>query len=292
MNNKILSFLILIGFVLNVAGQEAETTKIRRKAISSLNIQYAKTYDYSYKFGEIDKKSVFLSAIKKFNKKGNAIEDQFIYKNGWNLIHLYEYDSNNNLKKIIIKNTDGTIKELTKFFYVNGLQKEEYIYSGDGNLSKKYIYEYDSTNRIIEIICYDIIENSKFNSTYTYTDNGEKIENIFNSNGDMTKYFKTSSYPNNCIYTQSVNKENEINENKFELLNKEYELYENKFEFLNILGQDTLMESTKYYANKTYTTKKIVKKFNNNNLLVQLTMFVNDEPTFFQKTEYIKFQPN
>lgn len=278
MKNILIVFYLLIGYVSIASSQETETTKIRRKAISSLNIQFAKTYEYTYKFGEIDKMSVFLNTIKKFNKKGNAIEDLFFYKeNDYKEKYSYEYDSNNNLIKIINKNADGTIKGLTKYFYINGLQKEEYKYFCDGSLSKKYVYDYDSTKRVIGYKCEDIDIfgfKKKFNSTYTYTDNGEKIQYIFYSNGDLNCYYRASNLPNNCICTEFVN-------NNKQVINI-------TLEYLNKLGQDTL---TKIIVSGTGITTKTVKKYNSKNLFVQCTTYENDEPTLFVRTEYIKFKP-
>lgn len=272
MKNLILSFLILIGFVSIATGQETDLKKIRGKAVSSLNIQYAKTYECKYKFGEPDTANKVQIFFTEYNRNGNVIQENQTpkrYDFMETLSVIYTYDSKNNVIADTTISNKGSKRVINK--YINNFVVSRTFYSENESIRGKAIYKYLNGN-MTEIVSYDSTGAVSYKTKFLYNS-----QNKLYQTNEYDKFGARDSYKKVILDTPTKT----IEENYYKENEKQYTItyYKNQ--------QGLTISSTLDWGEyKTKTTCKY-----KNDLLVETIEYdSNNEPEYYTFSEYIKFK--
>lgn len=279
---KIIYFCLLMLFF-SSCNQDGKSTNEEIQSnmdkFIALNIQYAKTYEYEYKFGEIDSMSAFLTGLIEFDKKGNPIKaeryNKSEYLQEYDETTYYIFDSENKCIETVIKDNLGETKEIIRDRYENGQNVERLFYNKDGVLTGKVMYKYDKNGNRTELISYD--EDGKINyKTKSIYDSNNKIkeQKEYDNKGKLKSSFKVSEKGNGESETNYFDENNALQYKSI------YTFYENKFvkthEWIDI--EDDSSNKTEY-------------KYNEDGLVIEKVNYENHgEPKTIEKIEYIKFE--
>lgn len=245
----------------------------------ALNIQYAKTYEYEYRFGEVDTVSKFLVKLVEFNKVGVPIRKEEYhrseYSKEYDKLSIYSYDLENKLIETIIQNSNGLIKNIIREKYDNNQNTERVFYNNDGVLTDKVSYKHDKHGNCIELISYDEEGKISYKTISKYSANNKLIEQKqFDNKGKQESIFKVI--------------ENKDGRNEIHHYDQNNEL---KYKNIYILGENKLIKSIEWIDVKEGSSSKDEYKYDENNLLIENIMYENNgEPKSIERTEYIKFQ--
>lgn len=277
-------YLIVILFIFcacqeNHSQKEKDLNNIYREKLSELRIQFEKVYEYEYKFGEVDNESGFLKEITEFDSLGNIISFKTFHKSEYlkdfNKVKNYEYDDENNLIKIIDKDTLGEIKGIIQNNFEDGLNTERLIYSSSGKLEGKVIYKYNSQNNLVELISYEPNGTLEYKTIYNYNGEGFLI--------NETNYGPTGIKKDYGVYKKT-------SKNKFENLyyDEEGKLVD-KYNYITN-NKNLVLEYTWFNIEDNKQTKAI-NKFDLNDMLIETVQFgKHNEPNSMIRKKRIKFQ--
>jgi len=276
---KIIPLSLLCIFVASCTqkgpSEAVEKNKAEREKLASLHIQCAKTYEYEYKFGEVDNESANLIRLDEFDRNGNLIKqsERKDFRN-YDKVKSYIYDPENKLMEMIVKDYAGRVEQVTKYKYDGDNNTERIFYDQDGSLTGKAIYQYDKYGNCILIISYDKDGKMEYKTVNTYDSKGRvKEEKKYDKKGNLEFHSKVLKE------TDNIRERGGFNEN-------------NLLEF-NIV---TCYENDRIKSNEfTYTDgshySKFEYKFNQDNLLIEMIKYkVPGEPSTMEKTEYITFK--
>ena len=245
----------------------------------ALNVQYAKTYEYEFRFGEVDTTSGFLIELVEFNKNGNPIRREKYHRSKYlkeyDEINIYSYDSENKLSETIRQNDSGVIKSIVREKYDNNQNTERVFYNNDGVLTGKASYKYDKDGNCIELISYDESGKIKYKTSSKYGANNKLIEQKqFDNKGKIESSFKVLENKDGSAETHYYDENNEL-----------------KYKSIYIFGENKLVKSLEWIDIKDDNSSKTEYKYDENNLLIEETEYENNgEPKSIEKTVYIKFQ--
>lgn len=277
-------YLIVILFIFcackeNQYQKEKDLNDVYRQKLSELKIQFEKVYEYEYKFGEVDNESGFLKEITEFDSLGNIISFKTFHKSEYlkdfNKVKNYEYNDQNNLIKIVDKDTLGEIKGIIQNIFEDGLNTERLIYSSSGKLEGKVIYKHNSNNNLVELISYEPNGSLEYKTIYNYNKEGFLI--------NETNYGPTGIKKDYGIYKK-------ISKNKFE--NLYYDEAGKLIDRYNYItnDKDLVLEYTWFNIEDSKQTKAI-NKFDLNDMLIEtIHLGQHDEPISMIRKERIKFQ--
>ena len=247
---------IILGILIIITSSCKENKSIQsdnsyEKKISDFNIQYEKTYEYEYNFGEVDENTKFL---KEYDKKLS-----------------FKYDSIGNLIETTNHDILG-IKSTTINNYIKNNNSERLFYSKDKKLTGKAAYKYDKNNNLTELISYD--ENGKIDyKIFTKYNNKNEIteSKTYDENGEIDEYSKYLNPEKNITEIQYFNKKDELT-----------------VKYLIIKNSENLVTKTIYFSdNKESST---IYKYDKNNFLTETIEYENNqEQKTLTKTERLKF---
>jgi len=244
---------------------------------SKLNIQYKKVWECRYKFGQPDTADKYIVSIIEFNRSGKSIKSMYFENRynwpEWNRIRIDKYDSIGNCTSSFLTNFKGKIVTYSK--YVNNLITESTFYSEDNMVKGKNIYKYDKRGNLIEEVGYDSIGKVDWKEISKYDSKSFCIEvKRYNSKGERTTYTKLISKVGNKSVFNDIDDKNEVSS-----IFASYCLKENL---------DTL---TTYQSMKDNYKSMSRSRYNENELMIdRISYDKNNEPEFYQWTEFIKFK--
>ncbi|MCL2328107.1 MAG: hypothetical protein FWC39_06285 [Bacteroidetes bacterium] len=278
---KIYYFSLL--FLISVSCKQTKQTKqsetneeAKKQNLIALNIQYAKTYEYEYKFGDIDTTSGFLVMLKEFDKNGNLVRIENYHKNEYlkkdDKIEVYSYDTIHGLIETTVKDNAGAIKRIIKNKYSGDLNTERFFYNQNEILTGKVVYKHDKNGNCIEYISYGEDGKVEGKTHKSYDSNNKLVgQKDYDNQGKLVSFTKVNE-----------------NKDKREVLFSDvsggleykdiYHFDENGFVKFNEYRRDDFSIKYEY-------------KYNKDNLIIEKIIYENqEEPTTIEKTEYIKFK--
>ena len=269
----------------NVIGGSSKKV-IKAKKENNITINDFNYYDNIHDFGDticnslkkyynISSTNINNNIIKYFiNKENTNIEKYFINKiNNHSYIKTIDYESiykiYKNIYDTITNNNNKFINDASGFSKINSLLKKFISKNNIKNDSKYYLLN-DYMNQITVII--------KQNKTYSintfgnYIDAGKELHSSFNYKNLNKLIVNNKNKEKMNQYSHIINEYNKIFKNIFMDSNNSYYLQielENNNIKLNIYKNNKIIENIPFYKgfNSTEHIKKIIKKYNMNDLL-------------------------
>ena len=273
MKKIILGIFVILSACTNK--KQTENNESYEKKISDFNIQFERTFQYEYNFGEVDETTKFLIEENVFNKKGKLINQETFHKSEYlkkyDLKKTFVYDSTGNHIKTININNEG-VKSLIINKYIKNNNTERLFFSNENKLTGKAVYKYDKNNNLIELISYEKDGKINYKEFYKYNSKNEIIETkTYNEDGEIDEY---------SIYLKP-----EQNKTEIQSLDKNREL---KSKYTSITNSKNLVTETIYFNDNKET--RTVYKYDENDFLIESLEYDNNkEPKLLTKTERIKF---
>lgn len=271
----ILFFVLLASCMHKGQSDTARKNNSEREKIASLNIQYANTYKYEYKFGEVDLKSASLVVSVEFDKNGKPIKRS---EHGdfmkYDIMKSYAYDAENKLSETIVQDYTDEITQIIRNKYEGDLNTERLFYNADGALTGKVVYKFDKNNDRVELISYDEKGKIGYKLKTVYDSKGRlKEEKEYDSDGKMKYYTKSLEDNNGCVETNRYDDSNVL----------QYKI---------ITCYDNGYIKSNEYTNPVYNSySKTEYIYDEDGLLIETINYEgHGEPSSMEKTEYIKFK--
>jgi YD repeat-containing protein len=103
-------------------------------------------------------------------------------------VYTYPEDGSRLLEEELY-NAEDQLQERVEYRYEDGLQTEEAVYNGAGELLRLHRYSYDEQGNMTEDALYDANDELQSRSEYRYDEQGRKIEwRVYNGSGGLLAY--------------------------------------------------------------------------------------------------------
>jgi hypothetical protein len=280
---RIKLFIILLVFAVSCKNETRTSVGVSenfKKKIIESNIHFLNTYEYEFRFGEIDESTKFLVESLEYDENGNLIRQESYHRSkflkDFDVVNTFSYDKEGNLTEKIEKDTKGLLKTTTRFENEKGLNTERIFYNSKGELEGKVIYTYDTFDNWIELVSYDKDGVVEYKNNYKYNKKNEEIERrTFDKDGKI----------------QSSEKLVELNDGwkKHQFFNEENELIR---EYLYIENENKLVVESITRDIESGSEYKTINEFDEDNLIVlRTTEYGNHgEPQRLKVTEISKYK--
>lgn len=258
MKKLALFFVILVCFVLTLAGNDLTKMDLREKVREVTENEWS----LEQRFGVYEKTIKIYEIFYFYDESGNLITASFFGTEGvLNLKAIYTYNSKGYLINREYYGTDGALMLKWTFVYDNnGNLIEEISYDEHGSINNKTIQTYNNKNQVIESSSY--LKDGRFDMKTLYTYNSEGLLNTLQD-------YDSAGEPTGCIvyaYTKDNKKEIELFYDKNGLLiNKRSYYYNGKGDLIETREDgDHYQYAYKYDSNGNWVIKekaKLVTKF-------------------------------
>ena len=288
-----ISILIFLFIINNLFAQLPGETKWKENIVKN-NITTQIQWNHKYEKGK-PKRDGYKNFSKTFDKKGNIIEEIYFQSGKSGSIDQklsYKYDNKENkIEYINTKGTEGKILFKQNVTYDNSgkkIKEERY----NGSEYEVMIYNYDSKNRMSEIIKTDTNKNILQKRIFEYSNNKSTIIIHDKDNIAIGKIINTFDSNDNIIETIEYDINGKIKEQFFYVFNgklmtqKTKYIYES-FNYKEVFSYDksgNLTEVSREQPKGNNYINNIYKYDSKGNLVEEL--WYDDDPTEYSKKSY------